>query len=155
MQQSGLSLLLFCVHLKKTSFHSFSTAAFASGINIAWCERSFIHTARFPEACVSERQISRIVRTISDSVSQFFVFCAPAHSCVHSRFAEQINIRSSNFFLPRITLESISYSPGCRVTRRMLCHRYATSLDETACASFHLKIRKLGEELFFRSFHRN
>ena len=73
----------------------------------------------------------------------------PPHSCVHSRFAEQINIWSSNFFLPRFTLESISYSPGCRVTRRILSHRYATSLDETACASFHLKIRKLGEELFF------
>ena len=41
------------VCLFRTFFHSFSTSAFASGINIAWGERSFIHTARFPEACVS------------------------------------------------------------------------------------------------------
>ena len=76
MQQSGLSSLLFCVPLR-TSFHSFSTSAFASGINIAWCERSFIHTARFPEACVSERQISRIVRTIRDSRFPNFFVCTP------------------------------------------------------------------------------
>ena len=31
-----------------TSFHSFSTAAFASGINIAWSERSVAHTLGFP-----------------------------------------------------------------------------------------------------------
>ena len=43
-----------------TSFHSFAIVAFASGINIAWNERSVIHTSRFPEACVSERQISRV-----------------------------------------------------------------------------------------------
>ena len=37
-----------------------SIVAFASGIMIAWNERSFIHTSRFPEACVSERQVSRV-----------------------------------------------------------------------------------------------
>ena len=30
------------------SFHSLSTAAFSSGINIAWSERSVIHTLGFP-----------------------------------------------------------------------------------------------------------
>ena len=43
-----------------TSFHSFSIVAFASGINISWNERSFVCASRFPEACVSEREISRI-----------------------------------------------------------------------------------------------
>ena len=43
-----------------TSFPPFAIVAFASGINIAWDERYFIHTSRFPETCVSERQISRV-----------------------------------------------------------------------------------------------
>ena len=58
MQQSGLSLPVVFVCLLYD--HSFSIVGFASGINIAWVERSFIHTSRFPEACVSERQISRV-----------------------------------------------------------------------------------------------
>ena len=52
--------VLFLCAFFMTSFHSFSIPAFASGINIVWVERSFIHTSRFPEACVSERQISRV-----------------------------------------------------------------------------------------------
>ena len=50
-----------CMCRCMTCFHSLSTAAFASGINIAWATRSLIHPSRFPSACVSERQISRIV----------------------------------------------------------------------------------------------
>ena len=52
--------LLFLCAFFMTSFHSFSIVAFASGLNIAWDERSFVCTSRFPEACVSERQISRV-----------------------------------------------------------------------------------------------
>ena len=59
--------LLFLCAFFMTSFHSFSIVAFASGINIAWVERSFVHTSRFPEACVSERQISRVFGTIRNS----------------------------------------------------------------------------------------
>ena len=51
---------LFLCAFFMTSFHPFSIVAFTSGISIAWVERSFIHTSRFPEACVSERQISRV-----------------------------------------------------------------------------------------------
>ena len=80
-----------------TSFHSFSIVAFASGINIPWVERSFIHTSRFPEACVCEREISRVFWTIRNS--RF------------PKFADQNHIRSSYFFHLRFTLESISYSP--------------------------------------------
>ena len=51
-------------------------------------ERSLIHTSRFPEACVSERQISRIVRTIRDSrfpkIHILFV-CTPPRIRVYPR----------------------------------------------------------------------
>ena len=98
VQQSGLfsTFCFFCAFFM-TSFHSFSTVASASGINIAWNERSFAYTSRFPEACVSERQISRVFWTIRNS--RF------------PKFAEQNNTRSSYFFLPRFSLESISYLP--------------------------------------------
>ena len=56
--------LLFLCAFFMTSFHSFSFVAFSFGIKIAWSERSFVHTSRFPEACVSERQISRVFRNI-------------------------------------------------------------------------------------------
>ena len=51
--------LFLCAFLM-TPFHSFSIVAFASRINTVWDERSFVCASRFPEACVSERQISRI-----------------------------------------------------------------------------------------------
>ena len=57
-------LLLFLSAFMMTSFHSFVIVAFSPGINIAWDERSFLSASRFPEACVSERQISRIFSTI-------------------------------------------------------------------------------------------
>ena len=50
-----------------TSFHSLSTAAFASGINIAWEWKIFCTFSRFAEACVSERETSRIFWTIRSS----------------------------------------------------------------------------------------
>ena len=62
-----------------TSFHSLSTAAFVSRINIAWGERSFIHTCRFPEASVSERQISRIVWTFVTLGFPISTFCLCTH----------------------------------------------------------------------------
>ena len=56
----------FCVFcaFSTTSFHSFSIVVFAFEINIALGERSSVCVSRFPDACVSERQISRIFRTI-------------------------------------------------------------------------------------------
>ena len=69
--------------------------------------------------------------------------------CVHPRFAEQNNIRSLFFFLPRSTLESISYSPSLRVTRRICptdtpCREtrqhalaFAFNKYETKVKSFH------------------
>ena len=68
MQHCGLPLPLgfFCAFFM-TSFHSFSIVAFASGIHIAWVEISFICASRFPEACVTERQISRIFWTLRNS----------------------------------------------------------------------------------------
>ena len=112
MQQSGLSLpFVFVCAFFMTFSHPFSIVAFTSGINIAWDERSFVCASRFPEACVSERQISRVIWTIPNS--RF------------PKFADQNHIRSSYFLLPRFTLESISYSPDLfRVTWRILSHRY-------------------------------
>ena len=78
-------LLSLCA-LFMTSFHSFSIVAFASGINIAWSERSFVCASRFPEACVSKRQISRVFWTIRNN---WF-----------AKFADQNHIRSLYFFFP-------------------------------------------------------
>ena len=49
--------LIFCFYVPSLwpPFIPFPLSLFASGVNIAWDERSFIHTSRFPEACVSER----------------------------------------------------------------------------------------------------
>ena len=130
-----------------TSFHSFSTATFASGINIAWGERSFAHT-RFPKTSVSERQISRNGCT-------FHLCVHPSYLCVHLRLAEQNNIWSLYFFLPKSTLESISYSPGGRVTRRILLPqiRHVARRDSMRQLSPYNKWIKW--RAFFRSFHRN
>ena len=38
-----------------TSFHSFSIVSFASGMNIAWDEKSFVCASRFPEASLRDR----------------------------------------------------------------------------------------------------
>ena len=109
--------LLFLCAFFMTSFHSFSIVAFASAINIAWVERSFIHTSRFPEACVS----ARVLWAMRDS--RF------------PKFADQNHIRSSYFFLPRFTLERISYSRvTCRILSHTLCrmtrHRVLTSTSK-------------------------
>ena len=98
-----------------TSFHSLSTATFASGINIAWGERSFAHTLGFPE----EASLRDRSPDMSEPCCTFHLCVHPPYLCVNLKLAEQNNIRSLYFFLPKSTLESISYSPGCRVTRRI------------------------------------
>ena len=86
------------VCLFMTSFHSLSTAAFASGINIARSERSFAHSLGFPRlASLRERP--------PESSEPYVVLD-------FSKFAEQNNIQSLYSLLPRFTLESITYSPG-------------------------------------------
>ena len=120
------------------SFHSLSTVAFASGMNIAWGERSSCTYSRFPEASVSERQISRIVWTIRDSR---FV-------CAYTRYSLRRTISEvCTSFFP---------GPHTRVPRTL---RVLGSLEEffpqtrrvarrdNKRLAFTLKIRKLGEEL--------
>ena len=106
--------LLLCAFFM-TSFHYFSIVAFSTGINIAW---DVIHTSRFPEACVSERQISRVFWTTRNS--RF------------PKFAEQNNIRTSYFFLPRFSLESILHSPVFLAYLKI----FVLPRDETTCAWF-------------------
>ena len=72
-----------------------------SPFNIAWGERSFVFTSRFPEACVSERQISRVLWTIRNT--RF------------PKFADHNYIRIPHFVLPRFSLESRLYSPDFEV----------------------------------------
>ena len=130
--------LLFLYDFFMTSFHSSSNVAFSSGINIAWNERSAVCASRFPEACVSERQISRVFWTIRNSL--------------FPKFAEQNNIRSSYFFLPRFTLESISYSPDFLGLLEEFC------LTDTLCRETRRHVlaftlwRELGEELSWDLF---
>ena len=134
MQQSGLSIsFVFYVPSLWPPLFLFHCRAFTSGTNIAWNERSFVCASRFPEARVSERQISRVFWTIRNS--QF------------PKFAEQNNIRSSYSFLPRFSLESVLYSLDfessleefcltdtlCRETRQ---HVLAFTLKENFVKSF-------------------
>ena len=88
-------------------------------------------------------ELSEPFVTLGFPISIFHLCVHHPHSCEHQRFAEQINIRSLYFFLPGFSLESISYSPGFRVTRIILSHRCAVSRDETTCASFQLKKKKI------------
>ena len=58
-----------------TSFHSFSTAAFTSGINIAWGERSFAHTLDFlRQASLKDRspELSEPFVTLGFPISIFY-----------------------------------------------------------------------------------
>ena len=62
------------------------------------------------------------------------------------------DIRSLYFFLPRSTLESISHSPGFRVTRR--------NVPQIRCVARRNNMRQLSpskklKKLSFRSFHWN
>ena len=128
MQQSGLSLLLFCVPL-------YNVLSFlVHCCLIVWNQhclgsKIFCTYSRFPEANVSERQISRIVRTIRDTR---FVRVYTQDSLsrtiseVNTSFFHGPHLRVSRFFCPTDT--------PCRETRQ---HALALTL----------KIRKLGEEL--------
>ena len=122
----------FCAFFM-TSFDSFFTIAFASGINIAWSKRSYVHSSRFPEACVSERQISRVFWTI--------------HNSRFPKFAEQDNSRSSS-------LESVSYSPDFQGYSKNVVSqiRCAARRDNVRLFS---PLRKIGWRASLRSLHRN
>ena len=138
-----------------TSFHSWSTAAFAFGINIAWGERSFIHTSRFPEASISERHISRIVWTILNSRSPnihiLFLCTPPAFVCTPEiRRAEQ-HLKFVLLFFPSSHLRVSRTSRIFRVYLKNLVSQIRCARDETTCACFHPQ-RKLGEELSWDLF---
>ena len=119
--------ICFCAFFM-TSFHSFFTIAFASGINVAWSGRSSVHSSRFPEACVSERQISRVFWTI--------------HNSRFPKFAEQDNSRSSYLFP-----DFQGYSKN--VVSQVRC---AARRDNVRLFS---PLRKIGWRASLRSLHRN
>ena len=96
-------------------------------------------------------ELSELFVTLGFPISNFSLCVHTPHSCVHPRFAEQNNIRILYLFLPRFTLESISYSVNIRVSRRISSQRYAVSRDETTCASLHLK-KKIRWRAFFRIY---
>ena len=81
--------------------------------------------------------LSEPIVTLGFPISIFCLCVHLPHKCAHPRFAEQNNIWSLD------VSPSISYSPSFRVTRRILSHRYAMSLDETACACFLLGKKKI------------
>ena len=127
-----------------TSFHSFSTAAFASGINIAWSERSVAHTLGFP------RQAS--LRDRSPELSEPFVtlgfppgfwelleeFCptdtlcrettqhAPAFTSTIWQLGEELSFRSfhwDEFVHQIVTLHRIP-SISCNTNTNEFCFRH-------------------------------
>ena len=132
-------LLLWCAFFM-TSFHSFFHCCLCIWNEHCWRERSFVHASRFPEVCVSERHISRVFWTISNS--RFL------------KFTEQNNIQSSYSFLPRFTLESISCSPDFQGYSKNFVSqvRCAARRDNVRLLSPFEKIRW---RAFLRSFHRN
>ena len=98
----------------------------------------------------------------SPELSEPFVTLGFPFFCVHPRirvYTRDSLSRSTSgvqtSFFPGSHLRASRTPQVVGLPEEFLSHRYATSLHETACASFHLKIRKLGEEFFFRSFHRN
>ena len=100
----------FCcfVCLFLTSFHSFSTATFASGINIARGERSFAHTLGFPrQASLRDRSPE-----LSEPFCTFHLCIHPHYLCVHLRLAEQNNIRSLYFFSSQVHTWECLVLPG-------------------------------------------
>ena len=129
VQQSGLSLLLFCVPLYNVlSFLVHCCLCVWNQHCLGW--KIFCTYSRFPEANVSERQISRVVRTIRDTR---FV-CVYTQDSL-SRTISEVN--TSFFHGPHLR---VSRTPQVfRVTRRILSHRHAVSRNETTCACFHLK----------------
>ena len=138
-----------------TFFHSLSIVAFASGINISRSERYFIHSFRFPEASVSERQVSRIVWTIRNSRFPNIHICLCVHSphwCVHPRFAEQNNIWSFYFSLPKFSLE-ISRTPQVLGLLEEFCPT-GTPCPQTRqhALNFHLRNKKIKWRAFFQTF---
>ena len=86
MQQSGLSLLLFCVLFFVPSFHSLSTVPCASEINITWGERSFAHTLGFPrQAFLRDRspELSETFVTLGFPICTFMCVYTSHYLCVH------------------------------------------------------------------------
>ena len=139
MQQSWLSLpfVFVCLFYDLLSF--LFHCRFAFEINIALDERSFVCASRFPRACVSERQISRVFWTLRNS--RF------------PKFADQNHIRS-NTFRPKFTLESISYSPDFKGYLKNFVSqiRYAARRDNVCLLSPSKGIKW---RAILRSFHRN
>ena len=83
-------LLFLCVFFM-TSFHPLSIVAFATGISIVWSEKSLCILLSFP------RHASLRNRSPKSSETYFTL--------------DSRSIRRSYFFLPKFTLESISYVP--------------------------------------------
>ena len=152
----GLSLLLFCV-LPLYDFLSFlihCCLCFWNQHCLGW--EIFCTYSRFPEACVSERQISRIVWTIRNSrfpnIHILLMSTPLASVCTPEiRWADQH---------PEFILLSFpgSHSRVSRTPRvvglleESVSHRYAVSRDETTCASFHFRTNKIWWRAFFQIF---
>ena len=125
--------LLFLCAFFMTSFHSFLFhCRLFIWINIAWNEKYFVYASLFPEACVSERQISRVFWTMRNSRFPQFAETEP-----HS----ESTLLSSQV----LTWEYLVLPGFLRFTWRILSHRYAVR-DETTCACFHFQ-RESSEEL--------
>ena len=143
MQQSGLSLLLFCVPLYDLlSFLVHCCSCIWNQHCLAW--KIFSHilsVSRGKHLWETDLQnrLNHSWLSVLVCTSSLFV-CTP-----ETRRAEQYP--NCGVLPPRSTLESISHFLGFSITRRYVSHRHAVSRDKTACASFHLKIRKLGEEI--------
>ena len=126
-----------------TSFHSLSTAASASGINIAWGERSFAHTLGFP------KQTS--LRDRSPELSEPFVTLG-SFVCTHKiRWAEQY----PKLILLSSTVHTWEYLvlPKFSGLLEEFCPT-DTPCRETRQHALVFALKKIKWRAFIRSFHR-
>ena len=132
---------------------------FASGINIAWVERSFAHTLGFPrQASLRDRsaELSEPIVTLGSLTCTFYLCVHPPYWCAHPRLAEQNNIQSLYFFQVH-TWEYLVLDRVLGVTRKNFVPqtRHVPRRDHMRQLFTSEKHRKLGEEFSFRSFHRS
>ena len=98
--------------------------------------------------------VSRGMRLWKTDLSQhpYFICVYTSRIRVYTRDSLSRSSGVCTSFFPGSHLSVSRTLQGLRVTRRVLSHRYATSLDETACASLHLRNKKIRWRAFIQIF---
>ena len=133
-----------------TSFHSFSNAAFASGINIAWGERSSAHSFGFPRQASLKDRSPELSWTIRNSrfpnIHILFLCTPPAFVCTPRDSLSRTTSGVCTSFFPSSHLR-VSRTPRVSAIREEFCP------TDTLCrATSTLKKSKIRCRTFFQIF---